>query len=262
MHKYVVPERIDVVENGCIRFTQAAALNDPFENNPCFSVFSKSLRERSRRLLKNVEGRFRAHDAVTTGILIPKMVSDKTTEYQRNLRAKYPMLSLTKKRNNLLMWSHYANAHRGFVMGFDSDHSFFHREKPRTMSPLREVKYSRKRLVLPAYEECVTEDVSHIIFLTKSKYWSYEQELRMFAQPKYANVVLKGDDGLDIYLFKFPQESLKEIIFGHQVQADLKRRISEIVKRQYSQVELFETRLNETDFDLDVIRYQLRTIKT
>jgi hypothetical protein len=38
VYKYVVPKRIDVIENGCIRLTQAAALNDPFEVYPCFKA--------------------------------------------------------------------------------------------------------------------------------------------------------------------------------------------------------------------------------
>lgn len=33
-YKYVIPERIDVLLNGMIRFTQPTALNDPFELRP------------------------------------------------------------------------------------------------------------------------------------------------------------------------------------------------------------------------------------
>jgi hypothetical protein len=34
LYKYVVPERLDVLQNGFIRFTQPEALNDPFEMRP------------------------------------------------------------------------------------------------------------------------------------------------------------------------------------------------------------------------------------
>jgi hypothetical protein len=255
-YKYVTPDRIDVIENGCIRFTQAAALNDPFEIYPCFSLFNESLKERSRSLLKREEGRFNARAVVMGEIMLPKMVREHTIKFQRDLGNSYPMLSLTKKRNNLLMWSHYANAHRGFVIGFDSDNPFFHREKPRRMTPLSEVKYSSRRFVLPRFEESMIGDVHEQILLTKSEHWSYEEELRMFAQPKAADVVLKGNDGMKIYLFKFPSECLREIIFGHIMQQPLKQKISDIAERLYPNVELFKTRLNETNFDLDVIPYR------
>ncbi len=35
--KYLIPERIDVIENMSIRFTQAKYLNDPFESLPFIS---------------------------------------------------------------------------------------------------------------------------------------------------------------------------------------------------------------------------------
>src|ERR1051325_6261715 len=181
VYKYVLPERVDVIENGCIRFTQAAALNDPFEIYPCFSLFNESLKERSRKVLKREQGRFTASAVVTGELMIPKMVRDHTLKFQRKLGNSYPMLSLTKKRNNLLMWSHYAGAHRGFVIGFDSNSPFFNQEKPRRMTPLFEVRYSNKRLVLPRFEECMTGDVHEQILLTKSDHWSYEEEFRMFA---------------------------------------------------------------------------------
>lgn len=257
VYKYVIPDRIDVIESGCIRFTQAAALNDPFDIYPCFSLFNESLKERSRNLLKREGARFKARAFVAGELMIPKMVRQHTLEFQRELAHSYPMLSLTKERNNLLMWSHYAGAHRGFVIGFDSENQFFHREKPRRMTPLSEVRYSSKRFVLPRFEECMQSNAVHEqLLLTKSEHWAYEEELRMFAQPKAADVVLKGKDGLDIYLFKFPPECLREIIFGHQMQQTFKQKISDIAVKLYPNVELFETRLNEAEFDLDVIPYR------
>jgi len=255
LYKYVVPKRVDVLENGLIRFTQAAALNDPFETYPCFTLFRSSLEERSRRLLKTVEGQFDAH-SIDLGLLkIPSMVRDRVAELQRDLGAGYPMLSLTKKRNNLLMWSHYADAHRGFVIGFDSNNSFFHQERPRNMTPLGEGKYSAKRPVLPSYEECLPENVYETVFLTKSDHWSYEEELRMFAQPQAANASDKAPDGSDLFLFNFPADCLREIIFGYQMPANSKGNIAEVARNRYPGVDLFEAQLNETDFDLDVARY-------
>lgn len=36
MYKYGTPERLDVLRNALIRYTQPAALNDPFELRPFF----------------------------------------------------------------------------------------------------------------------------------------------------------------------------------------------------------------------------------
>lgn len=259
VYKYVVPERIDVIENGCIRFTQAAALNDPFEMHPCFTLFNESLEGLLRMRLRQEEGHFNAHSMVIGEIIIPKKVREHILEFQRIQGRSYPMLSVTKKRNNLLMWSHYANAHRGFVIGFDIDNPFFRHQEPRRMTLLMGVTYSPERFILPRFEEAMTREVYEQTLLRKSVYWTYEEEFRMFADPNDADIVKKGNDGLDIYLFKFPPECLKEIIFGHQMQASLKQRTSDIVSGRYLNVELFEAHLSETNFDLDIVPYDSRT---
>jgi hypothetical protein len=45
------------------------------------------------------------------------------------------VLSLTEKRDNLLMWAHYAQNHQGFVIEFDDTHEYFHQTAP--IPPLR-----------------------------------------------------------------------------------------------------------------------------
>lgn len=39
------------------------------------------------------------------------------------------ILSLTEKRDNLLMWAHYAQNHQGLVIEFDEAHEYFNREQ-------------------------------------------------------------------------------------------------------------------------------------
>lgn len=254
-YKYVVPERIDVIENGSIRFTQAGALNDPFETYPCFQVFKKSLEERSHRTLERNKTRFRPEDIAAGELVIPDKVREHVDKFRRELGDEYPMLSLSQKRNNLLMWSHYASAHRGFVIGFDVDNPFFKREEtPRTVTPLWSVTYSDMRPMVPAEEDC-GDDVMAMLFLTKSGHWAYEEELRMFAQPKVADVMLQGNDGFNIYLYKFPPECVREIIFGCLMEQPIKERISNLVNERYPNAELFQAALNETDFDLDITPY-------
>ena len=34
-------------------------------------------------------------------------------------------LSMSSTNSSILMWSHYANNHEGYIIGFDPKHSFF-----------------------------------------------------------------------------------------------------------------------------------------
>ena len=78
-------------------------------------------------------------------------------------------LSLSATATNVLMWSHYAQNHEGYVIGFDADHEYF----GESVSP---VIYSSVRPPHNPFEH----RHSGAIFYTKSADWSYEQEYRKF----------------------------------------------------------------------------------
>ncbi len=80
-------------------------------------------------------------------------------------------------------------------------------------------------------------------------------DLRMFAQPKAANLVEKDNRGFELYLIDLPAEVFAEIIFGHWMSQDKKGEIAMIAKEKYPQVQLYEAKINETDFDLDLLPY-------
>ena len=39
------------------------------------------------------------------------------------------IFSLSKVPDNILMWSHYADSHKGIVLEFDSNHAYFNKFK-------------------------------------------------------------------------------------------------------------------------------------
>ena len=53
VYKYVGLDRVDVLTNGLIRFTQVAALNDPFESRPNLNDLKQQFRNRAERYAKD-----------------------------------------------------------------------------------------------------------------------------------------------------------------------------------------------------------------
>ena len=100
-----------------------------------------------------------------------------------------------------------------------------------------------------------TEDLAELIFWTKSADWEYEQELRMIANPKIASRREESADGQDIYLYNFPPDCLKEVIFGIRMPRDQRLHIVKLVRDGYPDVQFFEAVLSEEKFDLDVIPF-------
>lgn len=253
VYKYLHSDRIDVLENSAIRFTQPAALNDPFETMPCFTDFKAYLQEQ-------IENRYGGVLPAAIIPILPSIIDTRLAEIQKMIGEHFGMLSLAKKNNNALMWAHYADAHKGFVIGFDSDNSFFKPGNGKAVDGLREVKYSTKRKVLPK-SGLSFSDVEELkraneyIFFTKSADWTYEEELRILANPKAADLIPAKVGNYDICLFKFPSDCVKEIIFGCRMPSNKRKEIADLVSRKYPDATLLQAELSATNFDLDVVPY-------
>ena len=107
-----------------------------------------------------------------------------------------------KKNEDLLLWSHYADAHRGVRLKFNIlDDVLYIFELLNLRDPilnLRKVNYSKEYLALNYIRD--SEELSTILFSTKSECWEYENEVRIIS--KKSGPV------------KFKKEALSEIVFG------------------------------------------------
>lgn len=121
-------------------------------------------------------------------------------------RTEIGILSLTIKNDNILMWAHYAENNTGFCLIFDGTNEFFSKSIP--------VNYDKKLLVINVLKKPDNYTMEDMI-LTKSEDWEYEQEWRIVKTPSL------GGPGVR----KFPEESLKGIIFGCDMKSKDKEKI-------------------------------------
>ena len=253
VYKYLHPDRIDVLEKCLIRFTQPAALNDPFETLPDFTAYRESIRESitERRLPehKNVLDQFGVNDA---------MIADGALANIGVLLSRhFGILSLSRCREQILMWSHYADSHRGFVIGFDSEDPFFSASTGTAIGGLKEVRYSDSRALLPsdglkslnAGELNVWNDN---IFFTKSIEWKYEQEMRILAQPTLADVRIPLETGIDICLYRFQPAAVREIIAGAKCSENMLMTLLRTWIDRFPAAEMFNSSISRSSFSIDL----------
>lgn len=254
VYKYLPAERIDILENSEIRFTQTCDLNDPFETLPNFSAYRD--RVRSNLIAKRVE-RF-GPAAANIGIGILDMMIDGTlSNFAETLSPHFGVLSLSRCRDNILMWSHYADNHSGFVVGFDSSNSFFDPVNGKTIDGLRPVIYSTERAVAPENgfqfsDEAERREANQSLFFTKSADWAYEQEMRILSDPSSADRRIVRENQTDICLLSFARDAVKEIVIGARLPTESLERFVELWQKTYSHAELYLASLNPTSFTVDV----------
>jgi len=261
-----------------IRFSQPIAFNDPFEFKPVIEstlsidevqdeidknfdkliqskidelplelrtmLIGHDLKKWVRDQINNNQGWIKSQSSVAA-----KNVSSTLTNFSNQLVG---VLSLTEKRENLLMWSHYADSHKGFCIGFDSSHHFFNRKRSEKdeFYHLRKVDYIKKR---PS--KALRQTNSTDLFLLKSDVWEYEQEWRICSVLKDADQVLDGHPP-KVHLFKYPQESVMEILIGANATQCFTDELLKIVKSdaKFSHVKIMKCKESETEYALNIVK--------
>lgn len=154
-----------------------------------------------------------------------KEIRNKTIEICENELNKLGITAMTETHDNILMWSHYANSHKGVCIGYDTEKI---KEKDNVMRLLR-VKYLEDR-----FEKSDITCASHTlsgkfskledkIVTTKSPQWQYEKEHRYITSLSRANEILiikngKTDEIIDEILERHNDSNYhfdkREIIYG------------------------------------------------
>ena len=315
IYKYVSEQRIDILQNSLIRFTQPSKFNDPFETYPFFKSLTdhKSIKQLTNNLhldeddiLKRIEIMFeeqyreatqkfhaqlppldylkqkfldKAKLRVHIKELIPtydqlaknmfesilKLDTKESRQFVLpimldSINKTIGILSLTEKRDNLLMWAHYSNNHQGFVIEFDEKHKFFdQRTKPNELRRhFKKVIYSKQRPEIVLYNSEISEEENlnnmiNNIFWNKSYHWEYEQEWRMIYTLEGFEKKLVTDND-EIYLFSLPLDCVKGIILGCKMLEENKRNVINLLKSddKYSHIKLYQAEIDEKEYKLNI----------
>jgi hypothetical protein len=272
LYKYLSPERTDVLQNLRIRFTQVSALNDPFESYPgvligerewYLSVFRGRIEDEMEKLGIRGEGKRKQYwrarkkdfDHFHKCYTDVNWLLEQSELVQRMSDTVHGCLSLSAICTNILMWSHYAQHHRGLVIGFDAEHEYF----GRSVDP---VVYSTSRQPHNPSEHQHSGD----LFYAKSTDWAYEQEYRKFQSFVEPIKLANGNDLLPfpkrgpsvrpneaIVLFPIPAEAIQCVILGWKSSPTLHNEVAEALNaNQLAHVPIRKARPSLTKFEMEV----------
>lgn len=269
LYKYVAPQRVDILENACIRFTQPSVFNDPFEMSPIITGAADVEHfESDSEVMAEARNQFdrlpdEDRQRITFEQFFEEFVNQLNLELENSgaieeaknvllprFYAETGVLSLTEKPDNLLMWSHYTDNHRGFVIEFAADHPFFDQrmDSGDQFHHVRKVQYSTERPVTT-----IGGFLGPHSLLTKSVHWEYEQEWRMLIYlPKFTHeTVTVGDE--EIHLVSIPPTCISGIILGSRMPEERKAEIVEVLTRdnRFSHVEMMQAELHPRKFALN-----------
>lgn len=190
LYRYISLERLwhvlDIVVNKRLHCAHWQQLNDPLEGR--YEISNDALR---------------------------KEVGATMAERIEKAKHLYRIASLSTDPTNFLMWSHYANGHKGAVIEVEISDS---------EQELHRVIYTPFQSVFS--EKIQTEKDMRHIFNGKTEEWKYEQEYRLITEKKYFDL----------------EKPISRILLGPAISDDH----SKILKRLLGlEIELIEMKLGE-----------------
>ncbi len=226
----------DLVTKGEAWFSSPLRFNDPFEFR--FQPdLDATVEQRERLFLKvyrdrnphqpEAEIRARARAWATRklaveGLDLERAVSDAVAE---KFGKEISVFSLCADPLVILMWSHYADEHKGVCLEYETE------DMTDTPYP---VSYSGALPSVPAFG--ATPDDMRAITLTKADHWSYEREWRCLAHAEGVR--------------QFPQRALVGVILGARIEAESEVLVRSWVSRLQHNVEIRKAGLSRSGYAL------------
>lgn len=232
------------IRHGEIYFPAAATFNDPFDLRPVFSLQAprKVQKEDYIRLSKKYEPllnrRERREEArrVMSGMMrkenLAKTAEDIQKAHTEVITQKVGVLCVSTKRDDILMWSHYGDSHRGVCLEFDGSSTF--------MAHAQKVIYASERRPINSYAD-TREEMMEKALLTKSEHWRYEAEWRVLRYQKGPGVVT------------FHPPSLTGVIIGAQASAATIGSIESWTRQSASPIKVYRASISNRTYDLNIV---------
>ena len=255
VYKYINHRGLDLLRDHRIHISRPSSFNDPFEFLPQAAVLTRQQIELRLSEPAFVDSFFQhklALREVNDRPSFDKWLVDNRTaivdameNHARNYRPEefaalagkyFGVTCFAKISNDLLMWAHYADSHKGMVIGFD-EAAFGKHLRPVTYSPTR-----------PEYHELWPSDRSERymeIMSVKSDHWAYEQEVRLIIA--WAACEKDGE-----HFYRIEPNDVQDVILGCRTTPALESDARTVLARDYPHVRLRQMRQHGDRYELVV----------
>lgn len=239
---------LDILFKNEIYFSKISELNDPFDSRITFDFKNLTQRELDYYFEKLKHNNYQKESKETMDSFRTFLFSQRKeylvllNQSEESLFEKIVgIFSSSLKWNSLLMWSHYAKNHSGFVVGFNEEIlrasiNVNHSEK---------VSYVNNRR-FPRLNP-MEDDKSTFLkrFFIKSSNWSYEKEYRLLKQ-------FSGNNSQRN--IQFPISAIKEVILGFNISETHQNQVLKFCKKE--KIKVYKTVI--IPFEFNIRRYRIK----
>ncbi|WP_081629355.1 DUF2971 domain-containing protein [Methylopila sp. M107] len=277
LYKYLSPERIDVLQNANIRYTQLYGTNDVFEIRRTFETMygqkmkkavrattasinieeemvkaiaeaqNMSLRNARRWLKQNRnDPRIRSVEENAPTLManfldnfLPKTFGnqDFIMHILNNFAKKTAALSVSEQPHSPSMWAHYAANWTGYVISFDTADGSL-TPSPENGSRFFPISY-RNDMINEFFDDPIGA------LFSKQTDWANEREWRKIIRREQADRIIATQPD-DVLLNKFDRSAVERVIVGHRADPDFVDALRAELQA-YPKARLYRTQISQAD---------------
>ena len=205
---------------GQLWFSAPFDFNDPFD-----SYLPVNISLETYKRMEGWETNPNLIEEQQTRIAMPHIFNNNVEK----LRKQFGVSCFSTVHDNLIMWSHYADNHKGLLLKFDLN------ELQKVFSNIKPVIYTDK--VKQIDFESSPEKLIAKLLTKKSSHWKSEKEIRIIVK-KYG-------------YYNFPKTALKEIKFGLRCDDKQLRDIIDLIQKfEYKNTSFSQVRAESYNYKL------------
>lgn len=212
--------------------------NDPFDCQPVWQM-TETPRQRARRIeratfeeLPGTTRKFRRGFRKFVEQKSRELTQASLNQFHNEQTNTWAVTCFSLRRDSLLMWSHYADSHKGVCLVFNEI------LVPRFFVAFK-VYYSDMRPICPEVGKDGMEEFKKSV-LTKGSDWSYEQECRLM------------DYSAPAGFRSFPQEALRAVILGARISDDDATFVRKLVESRRNKIAILKSTIDEERFRVTI----------
>lgn len=224
-------------------FPKPSEFNDPFDCSPTASL--EATDEQFAEYLDGLYKRRMPHlSRADRRLSVKNAMKDRVRNHKSHLALQTlagslsqvvelaGVLSLSAKCDHILMWSHYADSHRGVCLRFKASSTtpFFGRAQRVSYQTAR----PKLNLIMDSHEV-----QSEKALLTKADFWGYEEEWR----------IIEHDLGPGVH--RFPPELLDGVILGARISANDRQRVLDWTSGRRG-IDILQAKFSNSEFRIEV----------
>ena len=239
-YRYILDDDKYTIKNileDVMPFKNPKYYNDPYDSAININDYNSFLNFAEEGINNKSFEKFMENIIEKSGLkrLTEKSIELLSNEYNRYIE-NIKVCCFAEDNDSILMWSHYANEHKGFCIEYDFD------EMSQMCSHIYPIKYQQKLCKLIDFNNKNDSIIEPII--TKYIDWKYEKEWRMINYCKNENYVDKIDD--KTYRYKLPNPI--GIYMGCKISQEHEKKLEELCRKK--NIKLYRMVMEPSEFKL------------